>query len=129
MSIQFVSRTAPAAFILSAVLSSALLMATPALAQYAGPSGVAASTVSSLLKSGTDDQPVILRGRITKRLTDDKYEFTDRTGSIRVDIDSDRFPPEVIDDKTLVEIHGEFEKDFMQSPEIEVKLLRRVSGS
>ena len=46
--------------------------------------------------------------------------FSDGTGEIRVDIDAKRFAGQQIDAKTKVEIRGEVEKDFLQSPEVDV---------
>ena len=129
MTIRTLRRVAPAALFAAISLSSALLLAMPAAAQYVGPHGVAPTTVADVLKDGKDDQQVVLRGRLTKKVGSDKYEFTDSTETIRVEIDAKRFPAEPIDDKVLVEIHGEIEKDFMASPEVDVDVLRRVSGS
>lgn len=97
-----------------------------ALAQYVGPSNVKLTTVAEVLKSGTDDQHVVLRGNLLKKVGSEKYEFSDGTGTIRVEIDKKIFPREPIDDKTKVEIQGEVEKDFMSSPEIDVDSIRRV---
>jgi len=105
-----------------------LALATPAAAQYTGPRAIDAASVAELLRSGRDDQPVVLRGRLLKKVSSDKYEFSDGTGTIRVEIDAKRFPAGPIDDKTLVEIEGELEKDFMTSPEIDVDVLRRVAA-
>lgn len=86
----------------------------PAGAQqgYAGPSSVAVTSVKVLLETGRDDQNAILRGRIVSHDGDDHYTFDDGTGRIRVDIDDDDFPVGVkIDDKTMVELHGELDRD------------------
>ena len=122
-------RTWCGTFAAAAGLGAALLLAAPASAQYTGPHGVAPTTVAEVLKSGSDDQQVVLRGKLIKKVGSDKYEFSDGTGSIRVEIDAKRFPAEPIDDKVTVEIQGELEKDFMHSPEIDVDVIRRISGS
>ncbi|HYP81853.1 NirD/YgiW/YdeI family stress tolerance protein [Variovorax sp.] len=132
MNRQVRSRTARRLAALAPTAGALLLAAfaaAPAAAQYTGPNAVAPVTVESLLKDGRDDQQVVLRGRLLKKVGSDKYEFSDGTGTIRVEIDAKHFPAEPIDDKTQVEIHGEFEKDFMHSPEIDVDVLRRVTGS
>ena len=97
-----------------------------ALAQFVGPSTVKLTSVAEVLKSGTDDQHVVLRGNLLKKVGSEKYEFSDGTGTIRVEIDKKIFPREPIDDKAKVEIHGEVEKDFLSSPEIDVDSIRRV---
>lgn len=107
----------------SAVMTVAAAIAgvTSAHAQYAGPSSeVTHSTVATVLKNPVDDQAVVLRGFLTKKVGNEKYLFSDGTGEIRVDIDHKRFAGQKIDEKTKVELHGEVEKDFLESPEIDV---------
>lgn len=108
---------------LSAVMGVAAAVAcvTSAHAQYAGPSSqVTHNTVAAVLKNPVDDQAVVLRGFLTKKVGNEKYLFSDGTGEIRVDIDNKRFAGQKIDEKTKVELHGEVEKDFLESPEIDV---------
>ena len=97
-----------------------------ASAQYVGPSNVRLTTVAEVLKTGADDQHVVLRGKLLKKVGSEKYDFSDGTGTIRVEIDKKIFPREPIDDKTQLELQGEVEKDFMNSPEIDVDSIRRV---
>lgn len=111
---------------IAASLALTLAAGGTALAQYVGPSNVKLTTVAEVLKSGTDDQHVALRGNLLKKVGSEKYEFSDGTGTIRVEIDKKIFPREPIDDKAKVEIQGEVEKDFMSSPEIDVDSIRRV---
>lgn len=93
-------------------------------AQYVGPGqGTNLTTVAEVLKNPVDDQEVLLRGKITRKLKKEHYEFKDDTGAIRVEIDDKYFYNLKVTDKTVVEIYGEVEKDFMQSPEIDVKRL------
>lgn len=105
--------------IAGAVAAITCTLAFGAFAQYTGPSSVKTSTVTDVLKTAKDDTYVQLQGHITAQVGEEKYTFTDKTGEIRVEIDKKDFTTKV-DDKTLVEIRGEFEKDFMQSPEIDV---------
>lgn len=115
-------RTALAA----AVLSSALIAGgayaqgytgpstAPAGAQqgYSGPSSVPVTTVKALTETGQDDQKAILRGRIVSHDGGDHYTFEDSTGRISADIDDEDFPAGVkIDDKTMVELQGELDRD------------------
>lgn len=123
------------------VLITALVLASsaafaPAIAQFQGASsgsgftgpGAAnrANTVAEILKNPIDDQRVILRGKITRHIGGDKYMFSDGTGEIRVDIDDREFPPQPINEKTLIEILGEVDTDFMQFREVDVKIVRIV---
>lgn len=107
--------------------SLALLHPLVGQAQYTGPSTHhTPATVAEILKKPVDDQDVVLRGHLLRKVGNDKYIFSDGTGEIRVEIDAKDFPPEQIDDKTQVEIHGEVEKDFLVSPEIDVDVLRKL---
>ena len=105
------------------ISATAILMYAPgaAQAQYTGPSAqVTANSVADILKNPVDDQPVMLRGFLVRQVGNEKYMFSDGTGEIRVDIDAKRFAGQQIDAKTKVEIRGEVEKDFLQSPEVDV---------
>lgn len=99
-----------------------LLAAAPfAAAQYLGPGAQgAANNVKAVLDNPVDDQYVVLRGNLTSQVTREKYMFTDGSGQIRVEIDEDVFPRHRIGPETVVEIYGEVENDYMQSPEIDV---------
>lgn len=114
-------------FLAAIAASATLLAAQPALAQYTGPGaqGVAVS-VQDILDNPVDDQRVILRGHLVRQVSDDKYLFSDGLKEIRVEIDRKRFPAQSIDEKTRVEIVGEVEKDFLESPEIDVEVMRVV---
>lgn len=105
-----------------------LCLAGAAHAQYTGPSGVPLVTVAHLLKAGTANQQVMLQGVLLRKVGHEKYDFSDSTGTIRVEIDDKIFPREPIDDKARIEIHGEIEKDFMTSPEIDVDSVRRLGA-
>lgn len=98
----------------------------PAAAQYLGPNG-AHTTVTEILQNPTDDQSVILQGYIVKRIGHEKFLFSDGKNQIQLEIEAKYFPPQPIDEKTLVEITGEVEKDFMEPLEIEVKSIRIIT--
>lgn len=106
------------------VLIAAMTFGTSAFAGYTGSASQQhLSSVKSVLAKPVDDQFVALKGHLLKQLSSDKYLFSDGTGEIRVEIDNDLFPSQPINDKTLIEIRGEVEKDFMESPEIDVDRL------
>ncbi|MCM1512653.1 MAG: NirD/YgiW/YdeI family stress tolerance protein [Oxalobacter formigenes] len=97
-----------------------------AQAQYTGPgqnTAAAITTVAGIMKNAADDQEVTLRGRITKKLKKEHYEFQDNTGTVRMEIDDKHFHNIRVTDKTLVEVYGEVEKDFARPLEIDVKRL------
>lgn len=76
-------------------------------------------------KSLPDDSRVILRGKITERVSDDMYKFQDATGVIDVDIDQKRWNGLSVGPQDTVEIQGEVDKDW-NSVEIDVKHLRKI---
>lgn len=112
--------------LLAGLAISTVQMGNMAHAQYTG--GQVANTpttVAEVLKNGTDDQRVTLRGQIVRRLYGDKYIFSDSTGEIRIDIDQDEWPAgQPINEKTMVEIIGKVDVDWGRVTEVDVKVLR-----
>lgn len=80
-------------------------------------------SIVDILKSPIDDQEVVLRGVLLKKVGKEKYIFSDGTGEIRVEIEAEDFPAQKLDDKARVEISGEVEKDFLETPEIDVEVI------
>ena len=77
-------------------------------AQYVGPSSTKSpSTVAETLKNPIDDQEVLFRGKLLKKLSS--------------------FPGQKISESTVVEIYGEIEKDSLETPEIDVERLTIVN--
>lgn len=104
------------------VASGVLCAASAAHAQYVGPNQAASyQNVAEILKNPVDDVRVTLRGKVTSRLSDDRYQFNDGTGTIQVEIDEEDFAGQRIDANTQVEIQGKVDKDLMRAPEIDVK--------
>lgn len=98
-----------------------LLAATSASAQYAGPgASPAIANIKEVLSSAPDNARVELVGYVTRQVGKEKYIFNDGTGEIRVEIEAEDFPKVRIDEKTKLRIGGEVEKEFLQSPEIDV---------
>lgn len=99
----------------------AALLTTAASAQFVGPGATAPyRTVAEVLQRAIDDTRVELEGFITKQVGKDKFIFTDGKSEIRIEIDAKYMPPEKFDERTRVRIRGEVEKDFLESPEIDV---------
>ena len=95
---------------------------------YAGPSGAPLMTAKDLLANGKDDQYVRLKGKLTSHKGDENYEFTDASGKITVEIDSDRFPAGVtVDHNTLVELTGEFDKEMFGESTVDVEQIKIVT--
>ena len=106
------------------LLCVSLQLSPLASAQYVGPlTAPTYLSVADILKNPIDDAPVVLDGHIIKQVGKKKYLFSDGTSEIRVEIDHKHFPTTPINDKTKVQIRGEIEKDFLQSPEIDIEYL------
>lgn len=101
----------------------AFALATEVVAQYIGPSSTPSyKSVGDVLKNPVDNMEVVLEGTLSKKIGKKKYLFSDGVAEIRVEIDSRHLPAStLISDKTRVRLHGEAEKDFLESPEIDVK--------
>ena len=57
---------------------------------FTGPGAVAVNTVQGALNA-YDDTIVTLTGKITRQVAHEKYEFSDNTGTIIVEIDDDEW--------------------------------------
>lgn len=96
-------------------------------AGYSGPSNVPLMSAKDLLANGKDDQYVTLRGRLLSHKGDEDYEFADQSGRITVEIDARHFPAGVtVNQNTLVELTGEFDKELVGESTFEVKQLKVV---
>jgi len=78
------------------------------------------TSLANVLAKPVDDQRVTLRGKIVKQISSDKYLFSDGRQEIRVEIDHKYLPPEPFGSDATLVIKGEVEKDFLESPEIDV---------
>ena len=67
-----------------------------------------------------DDAPVVLQGKIDKPLGRGKYQFSDDTGTIVLDIDDEVIGNTQLISEDMVEIHGEVDKGWF-STEIDVE--------
>jgi uncharacterized protein (TIGR00156 family) len=90
---------------------------------YRGP-GPDIVTVEAT-KTLRDDYPVTLRGKIERFLGDEKYLFTDDTGSITVEIDDRLWRGFSVDQNDLVEITGEVDKEWKRV-EVEARSIRKL---
>ncbi len=97
-------------------------------AQYTGPGATAMpGSVAEVLKDPVDDRKVLLRGKLLKKVSSDKYLFSDDSGEIRVEIDDDLFRGIKVSDTSEIEIYGEIEKDFLRDPEIDVRRITVIT--
>ena len=124
---------------LSIILFAAAILAASAFAQYDdygqgygrgfqddGTAYAAPTPIKKVLRM-RDDSYVTVRGRIIKRLTDDKFLFADETGQIVVDIDYEDWGGVTASPKDTLELTGEIDRDF-NKVKLDVKIVRKVSG-
>ena len=123
---------------LAAVLCA---FAVPFAAVAAGPSGFdnqarpgapqgfthqKMDSIAQLKSDAKDDQIVVIDGRFTKQIKNEKYEFTDAKGdTILVDLDDEKNWSHVQKD-AKVELTAEVDKDFTSTEldALEVKVLK-----
>lgn len=80
------------------------------------------TSVQTIMEEPIDDQKVVLRGRVTEHVKDDKYRFSDDTGQILVDIDDDEWPQgNPVPPDLVVEIYGEVDVDHGKDVKIDVE--------
>jgi uncharacterized protein (TIGR00156 family) len=95
---------------------------------YAGPSSVPLMKAKDLLDKGKDEQYARLQGKLLSHKGGEEYEFADQSGKITVEIDAKHFPAGVsIDQNTLVELTGEFDKETFGESSFDVKQLKVVT--
>ncbi|MDK6076424.1 YgiW/YdeI family stress tolerance OB fold protein [Massilia varians] len=101
--------------------------AAVAASGYTGPSSVPLTTAKELLDKGKDDQHARLQGKLLSHKGGDDYEFADQSGKITVEIEPEHFPAGVsIDQNTVVELSGEFDKETFGESSFEVKQIKVV---
>ncbi|MNF88842.1 hypothetical protein D3C84_713450 [compost metagenome] len=95
-------------------------------AGYTGPGAEILTTIAAA-NNASDDTPVVLQGFVVKKLNnDDKYEFKDATGTIKIEIDNEYLPGVAFNDKTKVKLTGEVERGLIQR-EIDVDFMEIVN--
>jgi len=90
---------------------------------FRGPS----ADVSTVAQARTmrDDSPVILRGKIERSLGNEKYSFSDDTGTIIIDIDRRVWGTLTVDQNDTVEISGEIDRE-RNNVEVDVNSIRKL---
>ncbi len=59
-----------------------------------------------------DDQIAVVKGNITRRLSDDKYLFKDATGEMVVEIDYKYWAGLQVTEKDVLELTGKVDRDY-----------------
>ncbi len=89
--------------------------------------GIRTVTVADIKNNAKDDETVFLKGRLTKFLGDERFEFTDLKGdTIVVKLDDDHNWSNINKDMPI-EIEAEVDKEFMDL-KLEVRCARPDGG-
>lgn len=119
-------------FAITIIASIMILGAFPkeALSKFIGPDkSTQYNTVKDVLDHPIDDVKVHLKGKITSKITWNRYTFKDSTGEITVKIKPKKLAHVDITPDSEVEIFGDIEVKFLASAvEIEVDHLNALSG-
>ncbi|MDR1362754.1 MAG: NirD/YgiW/YdeI family stress tolerance protein [Spirochaetaceae bacterium] len=92
---------------------------------YTGPGPAENVITVEQAKALGEDAPVVLRGKIDRSLGDEKYTFSDSTGSITVEIDDHLWRGFSANQNDMVEIIGEIDRSFKKI-EIEVHSIKKI---
>ena len=95
-------------------------------ADYTGPGGAQSLSVAEVLEAPQEDTVVSIEGKLTRKIDDEEYIFSDGTGEIKVEINDEDLPTETVDENTQLVITGEVDRKFMRAPKIEVDSVRPV---
>ncbi len=90
---------------------------------FSGPGP--APTTAKEAAAMRDDARVLLRGNIVQHLGKDKYLFKDASGTIRVEIDHDKWRGLTVSPADTVELQGEVDKD-RHSVKVDVDRVTKV---
>ncbi len=97
-------------FLISALIMGASVMVQ---AQYINPNQTV--TTVAQVSQLRDETPVVLMGKIDNALGDEKYQFSDSTGTIVVEIDNDKWNHVQVTPNDTVQIRGEVDKGWFAS--------------
>lgn len=91
---------------------------------FIGPDNLRLVTVAEALEL-PDDSHVKVQGRIVRAIGDEKYEFTDDSATIVVEIDDDDWNGVEATPDLLVEVIGEIDRDW-NGNELDVDSVRQL---
>lgn len=107
------------ALMLSASFASAAFAGRNLGGGFNGPAAPNLKVTVEEAKKLSDETPVILTGKIEQSLGNEKYQFSDSTGTITIEIDNDDWNGVTVTPQDTIEIHGEIDKGFTKL-EVEV---------
>lgn len=77
------------------------------------------STVAQAL-NGYEDAPVTLTGKITSQLKHDEFMFTDKTGTIKIEVEDYAWQGQNVTENDTITIHGKIDVNDWGKREVEV---------
>lgn len=101
--------------------------------QFQGP-GVTDKThsIKEIIKNAylldRSDAMVKVQGFIVKQINSDTFEFKDKTGTLKVEIDKKHLPNSPFDDKTELILIGEIDYDLLKPVEMDVNEVQFVES-
>ncbi len=116
-------------------LISALVLSTVSLSAFADKghyqnggfnNSQQAVTQASQVSSMSDDQYVVLQGKLVKQLDKDNFTFRDASGEITVDIDDDAWLGQNITPNDEIKLYGEVDKSLVGT-EVEVHRVEKLN--
>ncbi|ACL33512.1 NirD/YgiW/YdeI family stress tolerance protein [Glaesserella parasuis] len=116
-------------------LLSALLLSTVSLSAFADKgyyqnggftNSQQAVTQASQVSSMSDDQYVVLQGKLVKQLDKDNFTFRDASGEITVDIDDDAWRGLNVTPNDEIRLYGEIDKSLVGT-EVDVHRVEKVN--
>lgn len=124
-------------------LALALMLASPAFAEFTGPGGVpgpkgggflgpasgSQAETAAQAKNLPDNAPVALTGNIVSKVAGSKkkYVFKDGSGEIIVEISPKIFRGRTVTPADTVRVSGKIDQDFGKEAELEAKDLEIIS--
>jgi Uncharacterized conserved protein len=90
---------------------AAALAASPAAAQFTGPSVQGAEMTVEAARAARVDSYVTVTGRIASHLREDYYLFRDATGEIRVEIEDRVWAGRPVDPETDLRLRAEVDRN------------------
>lgn len=110
------------------LLAAGLGLAGVAAADTFGAPAVQTTAVATVAaaKNLPDDAKVVLEGRIVKKTGHERYEFSDASGKITVEIDDDDWRGLSVNTQDKVRIEGEVEHKRNQAVEIDVDRISKI---
>ncbi|BCL75902.1 hypothetical protein JHS3_16380 [Jeongeupia sp. HS-3] len=83
----------------------------PAIAGYSGPGSETTDVDNAAAALQAPDKTAVnLEGYILRKLKGERYEFRDKSGAIGIDIDTEHWPKEAINDRTKVRVIGDIDR-------------------